>query len=105
MVYAGNYDKNNKDVIIVLIDSSGYNSNQIRDIFDLTSDRYVNFGYLWYHTSCYLSEEAILDFLLNPHINYGRPFKVFSVFSDVLTVEAKSLLLPYGIIWKPVPNK
>ena len=40
----------------------------------------------------------VLDFLLNPHINYGRPVKMFTVFSNVLTVEAKNLLLPDGII-------
>ena len=93
--------KNKKDLIVVLIDS-GY-SEQFYDL-DLSYFSFANIGYLWYHTSCYNAEEAILDFLLNPHIHFGRPFKVVAVFSNVLTVEAKSLLLPDGILTHSLPD-
>ena len=101
--YFGNYDKNKQDSVVVIIERRYrkpllYNINV--SYFPLT-----NAGYLWYHTFCYRAEEAILDFLLNPFINYGRPFKIVAVLSNELNVEAKSLLLPDGIIsYHPVPE-
>ena len=99
--YFGNYyHKNLFDSVIVLIDD-GYSKYEFHQLFSVP---FINLGYLWYDTSCYRVEEAILDLLLNPHINYGRPFKIHSVFSNALTAEAKSLLLPDGIIWKSIDN-
>ena len=94
--YCDNFDKNKQDLIAVFIDS-GYTN----PYYVFAAPDFANIGLLRYNTSCYRAEEAILDVLLNPHINYGRPFKIIGVHSDVLTSEAKSLLLPDGILTKP----
>ena len=96
--YCINFDKNKQDQIIVEIASG--NTNSYYSVYGLIDS--ANTGFLRYNTSCYRAEEAILDLLLNPHINHGRPFKIIDLRSDVLTSEAKSLLLPDGILTGPL---